>query len=102
MEGTCCFSFRKSNDLTQPKEEDLTPGPDKGKVIKLKTVVQGSGWQKPTDTCSVEFKVTISTVDGTILHSSDETVSKSQIGFGELPEAYELGLQSMKQGTNLL
>ncbi len=48
----------------------------------------------------MEFKVTISTVDGTILHSSDETVSKSQIGFGELPEAYELGLQSMKQGTN--
>jgi hypothetical protein len=48
----------------------------------------------------VEYKVSIAAVDGAPLFSSDDLVSKSQIGFGELPEAYELGLQSMKQGVS--
>jgi hypothetical protein len=81
-----------------PQEEDLTPGADKGKVVKIKTVTQGKGWQKPTDSCSVEFKISIASADGTVLHAADAPVS-GHIGLGELPEAYELALQSMKQGT---
>jgi hypothetical protein len=81
------------------QEEDLTPGADKGKVVKIKTLTQGTGWQKPTDSCSVEFKISIASADGTVLRSTDDSVSSGRIGLGELPEAYELALQSMKQGT---
>ena len=86
--------------LTALQEEDLTPGGEKGKVVKVKSITQGSGWQKPTDSCSVEFKVSIAAADGTSL-SSDASVSSARIGFGELPEAYEAALQSMKQGAPL-
>ena len=83
------------------QEEDVTPGGCKGGVIKIKATTQGSGWQKPTDSCSVEFKVSIAAVDGTALFASDGLVSSGHIGFGELPEAYEAALQSMKQGASL-
>ena len=86
--------------LTALQEEDLTPGGEKGKVVKVKSLTQGSGWQKPNDSCSVEFKVSIAAADGTSL-SSDTSVSSARIGFGELPEAYEAALQSMKQGAPL-
>ena len=49
----------------------------------------------------MEFKVTIAAVDGTALFASDGSVSSGHIGFGELPEAYEAALQSMKQGASL-
>jgi hypothetical protein len=80
------------------QEEDITPGGEKGQIIKLKTLSQGSGWQKPTDSCSVEFKISIAAADSTPLFSSDDSVLKGRIGLGEFPEAYEAALQSMKQG----
>ena len=49
----------------------------------------------------MEFKVSIAAVDGTTLLASDGSVSSGHIGFGELPEAYEAALQSMKQGASL-
>ncbi len=80
------------------QEEDLTPGGEKGKVVKIKTITQGKQWQKPTDSCSVEFKVSIAAADGTML-VSEGPVTNARIGFGEVPEAYEVALQSMKQGA---
>lgn len=50
----------------------------------------------------MEFKVSIAAVDGTVLHAADGSVSTGHIGFGELPEAYEVALQSMKQGVSLI
>jgi hypothetical protein len=44
--------------------------------------------------------VSIAALDGSAL-VSDAPVSAAHIGFGELPEAYEAALQSMKHGTAL-